>query len=132
MVQIKTILTALLGLTVVSCTPLVQRSAATVLTDLSTISSDLATLDTAVQAYAGGVNDALVIAQDENDLDTAINQATTDTKAASSFTVSESTSVVSAIATLTPKITSGLSHIAAKVFCMNSNLWFHSMLTIKF
>lgn len=124
MIQIKSIITAVLGLTVATCTPIVQRSAATVLTDLATIGTDLSTLTTAVQSYTGGLTAALVIATDETTLDTAINQATTDATAASSFTTSESTSVVAAVASLAPMITTGLSALASKVFCMNSNLQF--------
>lgn len=124
MIQIKTIITALLGLTIATCTPIEQRSAATVLTDLATIGTDISTLTAAVQSYAGGLTDALVIATDESTLDTAINQATTDATAASSFSTSDSTSVVAAIASLTPQITSGLSALAAKVFCMNTKLRF--------
>ncbi|PMD67417.1 uncharacterized protein K444DRAFT_658473 [Hyaloscypha bicolor E] len=114
MIQIKSIITAVLGLTVATCTPIVQRSAATVLTDLATIGTDLSTLTTAVQSYAGGLTDALVIATDETTLDTAINQATTDATAATSFSASDSTSVVAAVASLAPKITTGLSALASK------------------
>lgn len=121
MIQIKVIATALLGLTAVTCTPIVQRSAATVLTDLATISTDITTLTTAVQAYAGGLTGALTIATVETTLDTAINQATTDTKAATSFSAADSTSVVAAIASLTPEITTGLSALAAKVYCIKSH-----------
>jgi Hydrophobic surface binding protein A len=124
MIQIKAIIIALLGLSIAKCTPIEQRSAATVLTDLATIGTDVSTLTTDVQSYTGGLTEALTIATDENTLDTAINQATTDTTAASSFSTSDSTSVVAAVASLTPKITSGLSALAAKVFCMNSNLQF--------
>jgi len=114
MIQIKTIVTALLGLSIATCTPIVQRVAATVLTDLATVGTDLATLTSAVESYTGGLTEALVIATDENTLDEAINQATTDTTAASSFSVSDSTSVVAAVASLTPEITTGLSDLASK------------------
>jgi hypothetical protein len=124
MIQIKTVVTALLGLSAVTCTPLVLRDAATVLTDLATIGTDISTLTSDVESYTGGLTGALVIATDENTLDEAINQATTDANAASSFSVSDSTSVVAAIASLTPEITSGLSELASQVFCMNSYLRF--------
>ncbi|PMD42304.1 hypothetical protein L207DRAFT_580970 [Hyaloscypha variabilis F] len=114
MIQIKTIITALLGLTIATCTPIEQRSAATVLTDLATIGTDLSTLTAAVEAYTGGLTEALTIATDESTLDTAINQATTDATAASDFSTSDSTSVVAAVASLTPQITSGLSALTAK------------------
>ena len=124
MIQIKTIITALLGLTIATCTPIEQRSAATVLTDLATIGTDLTTLTAAVEAYTGGLTEALTIATDESALDTAIKQATTDATAASDFSTSDSTSIVAAVASLTPQITSGLSALTTKVFCMNTNLWF--------
>jgi hypothetical protein len=89
------------------------------LTDLATIGTDVSTLSSAVESYTGGISEALVIATDENTLDTAINQATTDATAASDFSVSDSTSVVAAVASLTPEITSGLSDLAAKVFRMH-------------
>lgn len=132
MIQIKTIITALLGLTIATCTPIEQRSAATVLTDLATIGTDISTLTAVVQSYAGGLTDALVIASDESTLDTAIKQATTDATAASSFSTSDSTSVVAAVALLTPKITGGLSALAAKVFCMNTKLRFVGCSLSKF
>jgi hypothetical protein len=118
MIQIKTVVTALLGLSIATCTSIVQRDAATVLTDLATIGTDVSTLSSAVESYTGGIAEALVISTDENTLDEAINQATTDATAASNFSVSDSTIVVAAVASLTPEITSGLSDLASKVFCM--------------
>lgn len=116
MVQIKTFVTTLLSLSLATCNPIVERAAATVLADLATIGTDLGTLTTAVSAYTGGVTAALVIATDENTLDTAINQGTTDATAATAFSAADSTSVVAAIASLTPQIQSGLTALVAKVF----------------
>jgi hypothetical protein len=116
MVQIKTVVTTLLSLSLATCNPIVQRDAATVLADLATIGTDLGTLTTAVTAYTGGLTGALVVANDENTLDTAINQATTDTTAASAFSTADSTSVVAAVASLTPQIQSGLTALINKVF----------------
>ena len=115
MVQIKAFVAGLLSLSLATCNPIVERSAATVLADLATIGTDLSTLTTAVSAYTGGVTAALVIANDENTLDTAINQGTTDATAASAFSVADSTSVVAAVASLTPEIQSGLAALIAKV-----------------
>lgn len=115
MVQIKNIVAAFLGLSVATCTPIAKRDTATVLTDLATISTDLSTLDAAVESYTGGLTEAITIDTDESALDTAIKQATTNATAASSFSVAGSTSVVTAIASLTTGITGALSDLASKV-----------------
>lgn len=114
MIQIKTVVTALIGISAVKCTPLVLRDASTVLTDLATIGTDISTLNSTVASYTGGVLGALSIATEENTLDEAINQATTDTNAASDFSVADSTSVVAAVASLTPEITSALSELSSQ------------------
>lgn len=116
MVQIKTVVTALLSVSLATCNPLVGRDASTVLADLAAIGTDLTTLTAAVTAYTGGLTGAITIATDETTLDTAINQATTDATAASAFSTADSTSVVNAIASLTPQIQSGLTELVNQVF----------------
>lgn len=46
---------AFLSVTVVSASPIQRRSAATVLADITVISSDIATLQTGVNAYTGTI-----------------------------------------------------------------------------
>jgi hypothetical protein len=115
MVQIKTVVTALLTLSVATCTPIARRTAATVLADLASIGTDLTTLTSVVNSYTGGLTEAITIATDDSTLDTAIKQATTDTKAAGAFSVADSASITAALKTLAPEITAGLSALASKV-----------------
>ncbi|KAH8585380.1 hydrophobic surface binding protein A-domain-containing protein [Bisporella sp. PMI_857] len=114
MVQIKTIVAGLLSLSIATCHTIVRRDAALVLSDLASIDTALDDLSAAITAYEGGLAGALDIATAEATLDAAINQATADANASDAFSPTDSTSVVAAVAALTPKIQDGLVGLILK------------------
>lgn len=73
MLFIKTIVPLLLA-SVAASAPLAKR---TLLTDLATVSSDIATLTSAVTSFDGGLFQALALLVDFDDLKSAIDTATT-------------------------------------------------------
>ena len=119
MVAIKSLLflaTAVTALTIG------KRDTATILNDISVINSDVQALTTAANNYNGGVLAAIPILTAQNNLESAIDQGTTDAQATAQQTSAESQSVIAAVDNLipnsespptnSPTSTAGLSRVA--------------------
>jgi len=104
----------LLCLTLAVASPLVKRDAATVLADISTIGTDLTTLDGLVQGFNGNVANAVPIANAETTAENDLKKAISDTDASSAFSDSDSTSVTNALLNLTPNINQTINDLVAK------------------
>ncbi|KAL1970821.1 hypothetical protein VTN77DRAFT_2655 [Rasamsonia byssochlamydoides] len=113
---IKSLAVLFLSLNLATASPVAfsKRDAATVLADLSTLSNDLSTLDTAVEGFDGNILNALPIASDESTVENDIKQAISDTDASSAFSTSDSSSVTSAVTALEPSINKTISDLVAK------------------
>jgi hypothetical protein len=95
--------------------PLLVRDTATILSDLNTIDSDIATLTKQFNEFTGDLMQALQTQMVEQQLERDIDKATADTKATSALSAADSTSVTNAILGLKPDIIGSLDAIVAKV-----------------
>ncbi|KAF7165033.1 hypothetical protein CNMCM5623_009385 [Aspergillus felis] len=100
--------------------PLVVRDTATILSDIKTIDSDINTLTTNFNAFNGDLSQALATQAVEQQLESDIDKATTDTKATSALSAADSTSVTNALLGLKPDIVTSLNAIVAKKTQVNS------------
>ncbi|KAF7117485.1 hypothetical protein CNMCM5793_006467 [Aspergillus hiratsukae] len=100
--------------------PLVVRDTATILSDLSTIDSDIATLTQHFNEFTGDLSQALAAQVVEQQLESDIDKATSDTKATSALSAADSTSVTNALLGLKPDIVTSLDAIVAKKTEVNS------------
>lgn len=98
-----------------SAAPLQKRDAATVLSDISTISNAVATLDSEVNSYTGSSDQAMAVISSINSLENTLQTATSDTTSSSPFSESDSESIANAISSLTPNIVTLVSDLDAKV-----------------
>ncbi|KAH7391552.1 hydrophobic surface binding protein A-domain-containing protein [Cadophora sp. MPI-SDFR-AT-0126] len=114
MVHFKTLFAIVVSLSVATCNPIDKRDAALVLTDLTAVSSAVTVLTADINAYTGGLTGAITISTDGTNLDTAIKKATTDATASAAFTAAQSSSITSAIGTLTPQIQATLTALVNK------------------
>ncbi|PVH72629.1 hypothetical protein DL98DRAFT_609861 [Cadophora sp. DSE1049] len=114
MVQLKTLFVAAISIGLATCSPVAKRDAALVLTDLQNVGTALNSLTTAVNAYNGGLTDAITISTLGTNLDTAIKTATTDATASAAWTTSQSASITSQLGTLTPQIQATLTALVNK------------------
>lgn len=94
---------------------LTKRSAPTLLTDITNISSDVATLTSDAIAYTGGLFQSLALAITVDSLESAITKATSDATSSSIFTSTGSDQILGAVTTFTPKIVTLLGGLDAKV-----------------
>lgn len=108
------LLSLLLSLTTTS-TPLTARDASTVISDLNTISSDIADFDAAVGSFTGTLMEALAIQTIETRLEDDIQTAITDTQNSAAFAAAESTDVTNTLLALEPEILASLSLVVDKV-----------------
>lgn len=99
----------------VTAAPLQKRDAATVLSDICSISSDVSTLDGEVNAYTGSSSQALAIVSSINCLENTLQTATNDATSSDAFSEADSESIANAISTLTSSIITLLSDLDAKV-----------------
>ncbi|KAF7595530.1 hypothetical protein BBP40_005565 [Aspergillus hancockii] len=90
------------------------RDATAVLNDLSKLHTSLDTLAKAITSYTGGLISALDIQSKEMVIERDLDQATTDTNAATPFTVIESTRATSALLGLEPNIRISLDGLVQK------------------
>jgi predicted PurR-regulated permease PerM len=95
--------------------PLVVRDTATILGDLSTIKTDINTLTQHFNEFTGDLLQALAAQAVEQQLESDIDKATSDTKATSALSAADSTSVTNALLGLKPDIVTSLNAIVAKV-----------------
>ncbi|VDB92546.1 unnamed protein product [Peniophora sp. CBMAI 1063] len=90
-----------------------KRDAATVEADIATITSQVSALNDAITQFgtSKSLTDALAIHSDAGTLETAINQATSDTNASDAFTEDEGATILSAIQNLEPNIIAALQNL---------------------
>jgi chemotaxis signal transduction protein len=91
------------GLTAALPTQNIQkRTAATVLTDINTISGYVAALTSAAKTYTGSRLQSFALALIVDNLEDSLTTATTDTTASAAFDSSDSDNILTAITVLTP------------------------------
>lgn len=106
-------LTALvLSFSLVAAGPIVKRS---VLTDLTTIGNDLATLQKDITGWDGSLPSAIPLLGDVTNVENAIKTAINDTDASAPFDASDSTSVTNEVVSLEPQISTTLNDLVQKV-----------------
>lgn len=111
-----TILLPLLFTLTTTSTPLHRRNdASTIISDLDTISADIADFDAAVASFKGTLLEALAIQTKETKIEDDIQTAITHTEASAAFTASESTSVTDRLLDLEPEILGSLVGVVEKV-----------------
>ncbi|KAH7356704.1 hydrophobic surface binding protein A-domain-containing protein [Rhexocercosporidium sp. MPI-PUGE-AT-0058] len=111
MVAIKNILffaTAITALT------LGKRDTATILSDIAAIDSKVQALTTAANNYNGGLLAAIPIVTAQSSLEAAVDKGTTDAKATSQQTSAQSQSILAAIDAGIPNVQASISSIVAK------------------
>lgn len=113
--QLTNTILLLLSSSLALALPISKRTAATVLSDISSISSDVATLTSDATAYTGSLLQSLALAITVDSLESAITTATSDATSSSTFTSAESDEILAAVTTLTPNIVTLLSDLDAKV-----------------
>ncbi|KAH7356705.1 hydrophobic surface binding protein A-domain-containing protein [Rhexocercosporidium sp. MPI-PUGE-AT-0058] len=106
MVAIKNIL---FFITAASALTVGKRDAATILSDISTIDSNVKALTATFNNYNGGVFSAFPILGAESKLEDSIKQGTTDAKASSQQSSADSKSIIAAIDNLIPDIEASLA-----------------------
>ncbi|KUJ12066.1 uncharacterized protein LY89DRAFT_220767 [Mollisia scopiformis] len=111
MVIIKNVL---LLVTAATALTLGKRDVNTILSDISTIDSNVKALTTAANNYNGGVLAAIPITSAESTLDKSINQGTSDAQATSQLSSADSKSILAAINNLTPDIAASLTAVENK------------------
>ncbi|KAH7305664.1 hydrophobic surface binding protein A-domain-containing protein [Rhexocercosporidium sp. MPI-PUGE-AT-0058] len=94
--------------------PLGKRTAATIISDVSTINTNVQALTSAANAYTGGISNALKVQQAEQTLDKSIIQAGKDANATAALSSADSTKISDAIQSLIPNIDASIKAIEAK------------------
>ncbi|PYI06446.1 hypothetical protein BO78DRAFT_368804 [Aspergillus sclerotiicarbonarius CBS 121057] len=110
----KSLLTALLAVSLATASLITKRDASTVLSDLETVLSDVETLESVVSSWDGSLLTAVSILSDYNDLKSALDTAITDTEATSTLSDSDSSSITSEVQTLGASIVATLDTIIDK------------------
>ncbi|KAJ3773866.1 hydrophobic surface binding protein A-domain-containing protein [Lentinula raphanica] len=96
-------------------TPLIKRDMATIQSDITNISSLLVTWDNDVNAFSGTADGASAIHADSVALESAFQQATTDTQATSNFTTDmDALLVLGQMENSSTLLVGGLTQIAEK------------------
>ncbi|KAB8239104.1 cell wall mannoprotein 1 family protein [Aspergillus alliaceus] len=115
---ILTALLILLPLTTSNPIPLdlspLTTDATPILNDLTKLTTDLSTLTTAIKSYTGGLIPALDIQRKEMIVERDLEQATSDTEAATPFTVDESAAATRALLGLEPDVREALGGLISK------------------
>lgn len=93
----------------------IRRDATGVITDLSTVKSDLGNLSTAVTAFNGSDIQALAVAGAASALGTDLDKATNDTDSSTTFSSGDSADVTSSAVDLVAASVDGLNALVAKV-----------------
>jgi hypothetical protein len=112
---IKSFTLLFLTLNLAAASPLLKHDAATVLSDISTTSTDLSTLDSAVRGFDGNIVNAVPIANEVTTVQNDVKKAISDADASSVFGTADSSSMVNALASLEPSINKTLNDIVSKV-----------------
>ncbi|KAG4437625.1 hypothetical protein IFR05_006886 [Cadophora sp. M221] len=100
--------------TAISALTIGKRDTATILNDIAAIDTNVQAVTTAANNYNGGILAAIPIVTAEGNLETAIDQGTTDAQATSQQTSADSQSVIAAIDNLIPNIEASLAAITVK------------------
>ncbi|KAH8899034.1 hypothetical protein GQ53DRAFT_817239 [Thozetella sp. PMI_491] len=98
-----------------------KRTAAQIESSISTISSNLATLDTQITAFTGSILQAIPLLTAVNNLESSITSGTSTVKSTGALSSADSTTIYSAINTLSSKIISVLSDVEAKASVVASS-----------
>ena len=106
-----------------------KRTAATVLTDINTISGYVAALTSAAKTYTGSRLQSFALALIFDNLEDSLTTATTDTTASAAFDSSDSDNILTAITVLTPNFVTLLDDLET-IVC-SSNLRRKRPLTCK-
>jgi len=99
--------------------PLGKRSTSTILSDISTISGYVTTLQSDAASYTGGLLQSLSLVITVDELESALSSATSAITSASDFDAADSTSITSAVTTLEPKVVALLTALDGIVSCLN-------------
>jgi hypothetical protein len=113
---------AVSGLTIKRTPPtvesdIVKRTAATVASDIATVSSQLTTVDSAVNSFTGGLFQGLGLLIDFNTLKSDVTAATAEVTSTGALSSADSATIYSAVSALVTKIVTVLTDVEAKVCC---------------
>lgn len=109
----KIVMTSLLGLALGS--PIDRRTPAEVEADIATVSSDLTSFNTAINAFTGSLIQALSLLTSYNTLASAITTATSQVTSTGALSSADSATIYADVDSLTAQITDTLSDATAKV-----------------
>lgn len=109
----KIVMTTLLGFALGS--PVDKRTAAEVEADIATVSSDLTSFNTAINAFTGSLIQALSLLTSYNTLASAITAATSEVTSTGALSSADSATIYADVDSLTAQITDTLSDATAKV-----------------
>ncbi|KAF5877709.1 putative hydrophobic surface binding protein a protein [Botrytis fragariae] len=101
-------------ITAVTAATIYQRTPATILTDITTIDTNVKALTTAVDNYNGGFFNLLTVSSTESTLETSIKNAAKDAANTSQLSSADSNSVLDEINHLIPDIQEALNALVAK------------------
>ncbi|KAL1850762.1 hypothetical protein Daus18300_012770 [Diaporthe australafricana] len=114
----KIIITSLFGLALSS--PIDRRTAAQIETDIATVSSDLTSFNTAINAFTGSLLQALSLLTSYNTLASAITTATSEVTSTGALAAADSATIYTSVSSLTAQITDTLGDATAKYSVVNS------------
>lgn len=117
----KIVMTSLLGLALGS--PVEKRTAAEIEADIATISSDLTSFNTAINAFTGSLIQALSLLTSYNTLASAITTATAEVTSTGALAAADSATIYADVDSLTAQITDTLSDATAKVGPDLTGIW---------
>lgn len=109
----KIVMASLLGLALGS--PIDKRTPAEVEADIATVSSDLTSFNTAINAFTGSLIQALSLLISYNNLASAITTATSQVTSTGALSSADSATIYADVDSLTAQITDTLSDATAKV-----------------
>lgn len=109
----KIVMTSLLGFALSS--PIDKRTAAEVEADIATVSSDLTSFNTAINAFTGSLIQALSLLTSYNTLASAITAATSEVTSTGALSSADSATIYADVDSLTAQITDTLTDATAKV-----------------
>lgn len=110
----KIVMTSLLGLALGS--PVERRTAAEIEADIATVSSDLTSFNTAINAFTGSLLQALSLLTSYNSLASAITAATSEVTSTGALAAADSATIYADVDSLTAQITDTLGDATAKVW----------------
>lgn len=109
----KIVMTSLLGFALGS--PIDKRTPAEIEADIATVSSDLTSFNTAINAFTGSLLQALSLLTSYNTLSSSIDAATAEITSTGALAAADSATIYADVDSLTAQITDTLSDATAKV-----------------